>query len=292
VGRGGRSFDFARREAALLFRAGLSFYRNHGFTSGAALGFWGLLALIPFVLFASGLFGLLVDYVGGADDAALMRQILTGLQRFFPRLDPEAARYLEDVFARRETLSLAASPLFLLMCAALLGTLEGALAVVLHPGRKRSIGRSAWVTLLFVVILLCGVVAFVMAGSTLAQLAGDSARWFSDFMGHPASTWSLGVAIGATLFAVLVRTFALERIPWTDLARGGLFFGLFWLAARLGFGWYLDVVAAYDLLYGSLAVLVVLILWMYYTAVLFLFAAEWMAARRRALDDEIVSRSV
>lgn len=269
-----------RFEFAVLWRAAKDLDKHAGFTHAAALAFWGLLATIPFLLFVSGLFGFLVSSLAGADDTALRTQLADGLRQFFPRLDVEVSEYLRRVVEKRGALSLAALPLFLVMSASLLGTMQTAIGGVFHPDRKRNVARATLVSLVLLTSLFFGVVAAVLAGSALGALGGDTFRWLDAVLESAWTTWTLGLGVGTTLFAVLVRTLALERIAWRPLFAGGVLFSALWVAARFIFGFYVDKLAAYDLLYGSLTAFVVLLVWLYYTALVFLYAAEWVAVRR------------
>lgn len=272
--------SFFRRELSILWGAARSLDKHAGFTSAAALGFWGLLTTIPFLLFVSGLFGFLVSLVAGADDNALRTQLADGLRQFFPRLDAELAKYLLSIVDKRNTLSIAALPLFLVMSASLLGTLQTAIGGIFHPTRKRTVARTTLVSLVLLTSLFFSVVALVLAGSALGALGGENFRWLDAVLDSAWTTWLMGLGLGTSLFAVLVRWLALERLPWRPLFAGGVFFSAFWVIARFIFGFYLDSIAVYDLLYGSLTAFVVLLVWLYYTALLFLFAAEWVAIRR------------
>ena len=267
-------------ESRHIHMAGLAFYEHHGFTSAAALSFWGVLTTVPFVLFFSGLLGLLTQWLGGGAPDALVSEMVAGLRQFLPRLDVEVARYLERVIAEGQTLSLAAVPLFLLMSSALLGTLETALGAIFHPTQKRTVTRSTLLGMAFVVALLFALVATVLAVTVLGRISGSLGQTVSDVLDLPFLTPIVIICLGIAAFVVLVRIFALVRVAWGDCLWGGLLFGVFWTLARLVFAWYLDTLASYDLVYGSFAVFVVVILWLYYTAALFLYSAEWVKVRR------------
>ena len=54
---------------------------------------------------------------------------------------------------------------------------------------------------------------------------------------------------------------------------GGITFGLLWVAAKLLFVTYSGYATVYVRLYGSLLEIVLMLLWVYYSAVLLLFGA-------------------
>lgn len=121
-------------------------------------------------------------------------------------------------------------------------------------------------------------------GFLLSRLADFPGTIEELVLRSPAASLTLGAVVFAVVFVVLVHGFALVPIPIRLLAAGGLLFGLLWLAARLLFSAYLDTLARYDVVYGSFAALAVVLVWSYYSAAIFLFAAEsvqvWRSARR------------
>ena len=60
---------------------------------------------------------------------------------------------------------------------------------------------------------------------------------------------------------------------------GGVIFSLGLAAARFAFRWYLvTAIERYNLIYGSLTAVVLMIMWIYYLSLVFLFSAELVAA--------------
>ena len=265
-----------RRTGRGLWRSAVAFYEHQGFDLAAALAFWALLNFIPFVIIFAGLFGVLMDLIGGADRSALVAEVLAGLREFLPRLDDSVARYLEALVGKGEAISLAGLPLFLLTSSAFYSTLENAVARIFHPDRSRSIARSKLVTLSFLTSLLVALVALGLAWLALVRLGGVEGALTAKVVSSPLASQIVGVLACTLIFVVTVRFFAVDRIPYRLLLLGGLAFGLLWLVARLLFSLYLETIAPYDVVYGSFATLAVILIWVYYTGVIYLFAAEWV----------------
>jgi membrane protein len=268
--------ELVRRTGRGLWRSAVAFYEHQGFDLAAALAFWALLSFIPFVIMFAGLFGVLMDLFGGPDRLALVPEVMAGLREFLPRVDDSVARYLETLVGKGEAISLAGLPLFLLTSSAFYSTLENAVARIFHPDRSRSIARSKLVTLSFVTLLLVALAALGLAWLALVRLGGVKGALTARILSHPVASLVVGVLLCTLIFVVTVRIFAVDRIPYRLLLLGGLVFGLLWLAARLLFSVYLESIAPYDLVYGSFATLAVILLWAYYTGVIYLFAAEWV----------------
>jgi membrane protein len=102
---------------------------------------------------------------------------------------------------------------------------------------------------------------------------------------EPAPWWVdiffflVGVAINAVMYAVIYRFLPspAARVTWKQAAVGGFVVAVLWEIAKQGFAFYLrrfNGASGYEKVYGSLGGLVILILWVYYSAALLLLGAE------------------
>lgn len=66
-----------------------------------------------------------------------------------------------------------------------------------------------------------------------------------------------------------------RRRPLRDILPGAAAALACWLAATLGFSYYVDHFANYSVIYGSLGVVIVLLLWLYLTSTLMIMGAEF-----------------
>jgi membrane protein len=84
--------------------------------------------------------------------------------------------------------------------------------------------------------------------------------------------WAVSVALLASLFVAIVSHVSQQHRVRAPLLAGTLvFLGLFALS-RWAFGVYVERFARFDLVYGSLATVVVSLVWIYYVALAFLLA--------------------
>lgn len=91
------------------------------------------------------------------------------------------------------------------------------------------------------------------------------------------------VALGATIFVTgLLYYFGPNRaMKLRQVWPGAILATALWLPATAGFGWYVRHVANYNVLYGSVAAGIVLLIWMYLLAVIALLGCEFNAERER-----------
>ena len=83
-------------------------------------------------------------------------------------------------------------------------------------------------------------------------------------------------AVAAAAAATLYR-YGPSRVKakWTWITPGSLLFAIGWVILTLGFGFYVSHFAKYNVTYGSLGGVVVLVTWMYLSSFVLLFGAEF-----------------
>ena len=119
-------------------------------------------------------------------------------------------------------------------------------------------------------------------------------QWFQDFVirpAHLASEWSYGITVAfSIMLSTMMFYFAYRYVPrrrpraWTALA-GGVLTAVLWEIAKQLFRFYIRNVGVYDQIYGPLGVLVAFVMFVYYSAIVFVFGAAYVASldsRRRS----------
>ena len=90
---------------------------------------------------------------------------------------------------------------------------------------------------------------------------------------------SVALVVGA--FTLSLRVFPHAPISWREAFTGGCIGAVLWEVGRRIFLWYLANLAQFYVVYGSLGALVAVMVWIYMSATIFLFAAEIVVARQR-----------
>jgi membrane protein len=75
------------------------------------------------------------------------------------------------------------------------------------------------------------------------------------------------------LFAAIFKVLPDTAIPWRDVITGGLITALLFTIGKSLIGWYLGTTATSST-YGAAGALLLILLWSYYSAQIFLFGAE------------------
>jgi len=91
------------------------------------------------------------------------------------------------------------------------------------------------------------------------------------------------IPVGALMFAALGTLYAAsldKRQPWEEMLPGITAALVSWIVVSIGFSVYVENFANYSVIYGTLGAVIVLLMWLYMTAVILILGAELNAALR------------
>jgi membrane protein len=131
----------------------------------------------------------------------------------------------------------------------------------------------------FGMVLLVGVLLLLaLVSSTLLHLMTPYLdNWLGDVSVYvPLVNFVVSLALMTLLFAILFRVLPDVRVAWRDVWLGALLTALLFGLARFLIGFYVQVSSA-GAVYGAAGALIVLLLWIYYSAQIFLFGAAFTA---------------
>jgi membrane protein len=284
-----RTGELARLIGLSAWRAFVSFYGSDNLTYAASIAYYALLSLFPFSLLALGLLG------SATADAADRNAVLDFVLRFFPRQFDFIKRQL-DAF-RAHTLQLGIAGSVALMWGAV-GVFSAVSTAVNYAwGVEKQ--RSFWKHKLFSFLMLSVAGLMLLAALLLvsaAQVVG--ARWFAGVL---LQFPGLGVLRAwafrhlTTLLFIFVVGMVYYFVPnakvrFRDVWIGALVTGLLWKLALEGFSWYVRDMTRFQQVNGSIAAVVIFLIWVYVQAVILLYGVQFTAAYarlRRGRPDEL-----
>jgi membrane protein len=143
--------------------------------------------------------------------------------------------------------------------------------------------RSFWRVRLTAILLTIGLAGFVILSLALVLYGPTIGRWIADFMGFGvAFTWLWNVLqwpiIAGLMLIVVAAIYHLcpdrRYKRWHWVTPGSVFAVLMWLVVSLGFKAYVDNFGDYNKVYGSIAGVIVLMLWFYWSGMVLLLGGE------------------
>ena len=285
----GRVRDIGRLTAISFWRGFLGFYNSDNLTYAASIAYYALLSLFPCFLLGLAVLGRVTA------DAADRAKVLEFVLRYFPRQFDFITRQLEDFSASTVTLSVAGA---LALTWGALGVF-GAITTAVNYAWGVEAQRSFWKhkLLSFVMLLVAGamlIIALLLVSASSVVGAGWFAGVLARFPGLMVLR-SLTVRYATTALFILVVGCVFYFVPnakvrFRDVWIGAFITGLLWKGALEVFAWYIRDMTRFTRVNGSIAVVVVFLVWVYVQAVILLYGAEFTAAYarlRRGRPDEV-----
>jgi membrane protein len=266
-------------EAVSIVQSTVSSWLDHNASSlGAALAYYTLFSIAPILVIAMAVAGA----VFGSDVAET--QVLNQMQGLLGDAGAAAVRGLLASAQRSHANGIAAaiSVITLLVGAtSVFGELQKTLDQIWGaPARDKTV---AWWRVLRSRLLSVGLimgVGFLLMVSLLASAAlaglGD---WLRTYMMHwnvvlPALDLLLSMVLSTCLFAMIYKYVPRESIAWGDVWVGGFVTAVLFSVGKSLIGLYLGR-SSLSTAYGAAGSVMVLLLWIYYSAQIFLFGAEF-----------------
>jgi membrane protein len=89
--------------------------------------------------------------------------------------------------------------------------------------------------------------------------------------------WSIGVLTSIGVIALIYHMAIPRTQSWQRVLPGAVMATGLWFLATIGFGWYVTNYANYAVIYGSLAAVIALLVWLYLVSIIVLIGAEFNA---------------
>ncbi|HEU4684931.1 MAG TPA: YihY/virulence factor BrkB family protein [Nitrospira sp.] len=142
--------------------------------------------------------------------------------------------------------------------------------------------RPFWRVRLTAMLLTIGLATFVILSMTLVLYGGPLGEWIAGFVGlGQAFTWTWKIlqwplVVALMLVAVAAVYYVCPDIEqnWRWVSPGSVFAVSMWLLVSLGFKFYVDNFGDYNKVYGSIAGVIVLMLWLYWSGMTLLLGGE------------------
>jgi membrane protein len=245
------------------------FFEHDGFFLAAGLSFYVVICIVPFLLLVIAGSAFLIS------NEMVLREVVKRLGTLLPVYQAEMEAALRAVIQARGVSSLVGTLILLFFASQLLAATRLVLnRVFQHKGRGFihgmlfDVGMILFLTVGFLVSIgVTGAFAWVRG---VALLSGESSYMSAAF--HWAGLL-LTLLLDTSIFVAIFRFVPNRRIRWSSVLVGGLATALLWESAKQAFRWYIQGVGVYSAVYGSLGVTIALMMWVYYSAIVFIIGA-------------------
>ncbi|HEY7407272.1 MAG TPA: YihY/virulence factor BrkB family protein [Gemmatimonadaceae bacterium] len=241
-----------------------------------------LLAAVPFVLLLFSALGYILDQT--AADAT--SRVWMFIERLLPphaeRADSPLHKLINEIIATRGTVGLFGAIAFVWFSTRLFGSLRTVLAEIFDIEQERGIvqGKIFDIKITVLASLLFAANTVLSAYLALATTRGVSALsrfgLAPDVMGTLEFYvgWLLAFAVLVLMFFSLYKFLPVRRIRWQAALLAAAFTSTMFELAKYGFTAFLESFNPGSLYTGTLYVIVIMVTWVYYAAVIFILGGE------------------
>ncbi|MGH7231499.1 MAG: YihY/virulence factor BrkB family protein, partial [Nitrospiraceae bacterium] len=256
----------------------------------AQLAYYFLLALFPALLFLTALIGLFP-----------IESIMPELTGYLRTMLPDDALSLVEKYLQQVVRGSGGDILSLGLLGALWASSSGVTAIMesLNAVYNAPETRPLWKMRLVAIAMTLGLAGFIIVSLTLVLYGEHIGSWIADWIGLGwlfTLAWVIlqwPVVVALMLFAVAVMYYVSPNVTqdWRWVTPGSLFAVVMWLAVSLGFKVYVENFGNYNAAYGSIAGVIVLMLWFYLTGAVLLLGGEVNAEIEKAAKEAADARS-
>jgi membrane protein len=243
------------------------------FGFAARLAYYFLFSLFPFFIFLAAV----LAYVPIPD---LMQQIMTMVNQLVPGA---AAEMMQDTVLELVTQPRGGLLSFGIVLA--LWTASSAvvgIAVSLNRAYGVKESRPFWKVRGMAILITIGIAVLIILSMALLIFGPQLGHWLANSIDAGAAfdiVWSIArwpvVVMLMTVAVALIYYFVPDvEQEWRWVTPGSVLAVLIWIAVSLLFGLYVENFANYDKTYGSIGAVIVLMMWMYFSAASLLIGGE------------------
>ncbi len=247
-----------------------AFWKIDGFFLAAGLSFYVVICVVPFVLLLIAGGGFLLS------NETVVEDVVTRITEVLPVYQADVEQILTRVAEARRISGLLGTVILLVFATQLFAATRLVLNRIF--GMK---GRPFLRGMLFDfgMIVLLTVLFFVSMGITAAFVwtQGLLVQFRHSWLFVTLLAWAglfLAMVLDTLLFLIVYRFVPIQRIPWSSIVLGSVTAAVLWEIAKQLFRLYIEDVGVYSAMYGSLGVTIALIMWVYYSAIVFVLGAS------------------
>ena len=258
------------------------FFENHGLLLASALAYNMMLSLIPLSAV------LMVAFSHFFDQELLMESILSEVSLIAPGFVPTLSEVLEGFLINRKVVGWIGLLILLFFSSMAFRVLENAIAIIFHrpmPTLKRKFWVSALMPYFFILIVAAGLI-LVTSANAIIDASGQLRHLFPQIDAiihhHIGKIIYLTGVLGLVLlFTLFYKIMPVAKVSFARALAGGLTAAILWEITRHLLVSYYTNISLVNLLYGSMATIIVVLLTMEAVALILLLGAQVISDLQR-----------
>ncbi|MDN6319073.1 MAG: YihY/virulence factor BrkB family protein [Marinobacter sp.] len=260
--------ELPRQLLRFAYRVLRNFLRNHGVLLAGGVGYNVLVSAVPLL----ALLAVLLTHVVNEDQ--LLNVMAVQAQHFAPAHADLLLDAVRAFMESRDIIGIVGLPILLFFSSFAFRMLEDSIAIIFH--RPDNPHRSFWVSAAlpyaFILILGAGLLALTLLFSLMNALYESPGLilYLISFMGV------------FVLFSAIYKVLPIVRISRRRAVVGGLVAAILWEATRLLLIYYFLNISFVNVIYGSLATIIVILISLEIASIILLLGAQIIAELERS----------
>jgi len=258
---------------------------NNSSATGAALAFYCAFSLAPLLIIVLALAGWIVGETAAFEFVRSQLHLLFG--------SAMAGVVIDSIKTSQQSEGLVAAILsiatLVIGATSVFAALEEALERILGDSRRSPSGFRGWVRRRVLSLGFILALSFLLLVSlTVSTVIAGLRSWVTERYSSLLATigvldFVVSIALMTALFAAIYRYMPVRRLPWKLVTSGALLTAILFTIGKWGVGLYLAK-STVPTAFGAAASFAALLLWLYYSAQIFLLGAEFTACLGRLRD--------
>ena len=258
-----------------------NYQTNGDANQAAAIALYAILSIIPLFILTL----LTVDNLFSADPE-IRRKLIEGIREVVPSFSGDLIAQIGRIEHKNEVLGWVGIVTLIWFSSTIFGAIETALDFIMRVKTHRNYFASKLLALTMIPLGWAVGVVSVGITSVAAILARqpfltENAPLFIQVFRGTFFPFVLPYLVTVLYFTVVYKVIPAGSVGLLSALIGSAIFSALMEVAKQFFAWYVANYTAYNVIFGSLEAVVVLVIWVFYIALIFLFCAELISSYER-----------
>jgi len=259
----------------------INFDKNGNANQAAAIALYSILSFIPMFILTI----IMVNQILGAFPH-VQYEMVEGVKKLSPYFSGPLLVQLGGVEEKKHVLGWVGIITLIWFSSMIFGAIETAMSRIFHSHRRRNYLASKLLAIAMIPAGWAVAVASIVVTYVVALLAKQPLLAETVFQNFPMIKgvffqYAIPFLVTVLFFTILYKVIPTGKIPLGIAVTGGAIFSALMEIAKHFFAWYVANYTRYNVIFGSLETVVILVIWVFYIALILLFCAELMASFMR-----------
>jgi len=261
--------------------AAVNFDKNGDTNQAAAIALYAILSFIPLFILTI----LMANEILGAYPH-VQQQLLDGIKRLNPYFSDPLLQQLGGIEEKKAVLGWIGIITLIWFSSMIFGAIETAFNLIFRSHRHRNYLLSKLLAIAMIPAGWAVAVASIFITSLAALIAKQPLLAETILPHFPMIQgfffqYAIPFLVTVLFFTIVYKAIPTVKVPISTAVTGGTIFSALMEMAKYFFTWYVANYTRYNIIFGSLEAVVILLIWIFYVALILLFCAELMASFMR-----------